>query len=120
MADTYSGMYAEVYERQLRNAKKEQKTINELLTLGLIRKMREREARKARGARGESVIEASSISYTYKPLYEDELIYKIQNERQLRNAKKEQETINELLTLGLIRKMREREERSEAIAGGAS
>ena len=41
------GMYAEVYEMQLRNAKKEQETINELLTLGLIRKMLAREAREA-------------------------------------------------------------------------
>ena len=47
MADTHSGMYAEVYERQLRNARKEQETINELLTLGLIRKMLAREAREA-------------------------------------------------------------------------
>ena len=96
--------------------KKEQETINELLTLGLIRKM------LAREARGESVVEAPAISYTYKPLYKDEYIYKIQYERQLRNAKKEQETINELLTLGLIRKMREREAREarrEARAGAS-
>ena len=117
MADTHSGMYAEVYERQLRNIKKEQETINELLTLGLIRKMREREARKARG---ESVVEAPAISYTYTPLYKDEYIYKIQYERQLRNAKKEQETINELLTLGLIRKMLAREARKAREAREAS
>jgi hypothetical protein len=40
-------MYEEVYARQLRNAKKEQETINELLTLGLIRKMLAREASEA-------------------------------------------------------------------------
>jgi uncharacterized membrane-anchored protein len=96
------GEYIVQYERQLRNAKKEQETINELLTRGLIRKMLEREARGEREAR---VCEAPAISYTYTPSYE----YIVQYERQIRNAKKEQETINELLTLGLIRKMLERE-----------
>ena len=101
------GEYIVQYERQLRNAKIEQETINELLTLGLIRKKLEREAREARGEKEAIVCEAPAISYTYTPSYE----YIVQYERQLRNAKEEQETINELLTLGLIRKMRAREAR---------
>ena len=35
-------------------------------------------------------------------------LYQVQYERQLRRVKEEQEEINELLTLGLIRKMLER------------
>ena len=38
-------------------------------------------------------------------------LYQVQYERQLRRVKEEQEEINELLTLGLIRKMLERQER---------
>jgi hypothetical protein len=93
----YANVYQVQYERQLRRAKEEQEEINELLTLGLIRKMR-----------NPTVIQPSA---TYESVYATtyDYVYQVQYERQLRRAKEEQEEINELLTLGLIRKMLERE-----------
>jgi hypothetical protein len=91
----YANVYQVQYERQLRRAKEEQEEINELLTLGLIRKMRNPTAIQP------SATYESAVTYDY--------VYQVQYERQLRRAKEEQEEINELLTLGLIRKMLERE-----------
>jgi hypothetical protein len=77
--------------------KEEQEEINELLTLGLIRKMLERE-------RNPKAIQQPPPYNAYAAYAE----YAVHLERQLRRVKEEQEEINELLTLGLIRKMLER------------
>jgi uncharacterized radical SAM superfamily protein len=95
--------YAVQYERQLRRVKEEQEEINELLTLGLIRKMLERD-------RNPNAIQEQQ-PYNYVN-YAEYVNYAVQYERQLRRVKEEQEEINELLTLGLIRKMLERDRKN--------
>jgi hypothetical protein len=80
--------------------KEEQEEINELLTLGLIRKMLERE-------RNPKAIQQPP-PYNAYAAYAKSAESVVHLERQLRRVKEEQEEINELLTLGLIRKMLER------------
>jgi ABC-type iron transport system FetAB permease component len=95
-----ANLYQVHYERQLRRVKEEQEEINELLTLGLIRKMLERQER-----------ERNPKAIQQQPPYNAYAESAVHYERQLRRVKEEQEEINELLTLGLIRKMLERQER---------
>jgi uncharacterized radical SAM superfamily protein len=95
--------YAVQYERQLRRVKEEQEEINELLTLGLIRKMLERDRNP------NAIQEPPPYNYVN---YAEYVNYAVQYERQLRRVKEEQEEINELLTLGLIRKMLERDRKN--------
>jgi len=99
-----ANLYQVHLERQLRRVKEEQEEINELLTLGLIRKMLERE-------RNPNAIQQPP-PYNESVNYTKSAESAVQYERQLRRVKEEQEEINELLTLGLIRKMLERDRKN--------
>ena len=92
-------VYKEQLERQIRRVKEEEKRTDELLTLGLIRKMLGREKNP----------ECHRCPIISTPDYVYDYVYKEQLERQIRRVKEEEKRTDELLTLGLIRKMLERE-----------